>query len=52
MKIKIYTDREKTNAIYEMELNDYLIMVNNELIKDHWQVIQYGDIEIRRESEE
>ena len=52
MKIKIYTDKEKTNAIYDMELTDYLIIVNNELFKDHWQVIEYGDIEIRKESQE
>ncbi len=50
MKIKIYTDLEKTNAIYDMELADYLIIVNNELFKDRWQVIEYGDIEITKEA--
>jgi hypothetical protein len=48
MKIKIYTDVEKTNAIYDMELADYLIIVNNELFKDHWQVIEYGDLVITK----
>jgi hypothetical protein len=52
MKIKIYTDKEKTNAIYDMDLHDYLIIVNNELFKDHWQVIQYDDVEIRRAEEQ
>jgi len=52
MKIKIYTDVEKTNAIYNMELADYLIIVNNELFKTHWQVIEYGDIEITRKPAE
>lgn len=52
MNIKIYTDKEKTTAIYDMPLADYLIVVNNELIKDHWQVIEYGDFEIRKESQE
>ena len=52
MKIKIYTDLEKTQAIYDMELADYLIIVNNELFKEHWQVIEYGDIEITRKPAE
>jgi hypothetical protein len=52
MKIKIYLDKEKTNAIYDMELADYLIIVNNELFKDHWQVIELGDIEITRKPAE
>ena len=52
MKIKIYTDKEKTQAIYDMELADYLIIVNNELFKEHWQVIEYGDIEITRKPAE
>jgi hypothetical protein len=52
MKIKIYTDKEKTNAIYDMELADYLIIVNNELFKEHWQVIEYGDIVITRKPAE
>jgi hypothetical protein len=52
MKIKIYLDKEKTKAIYDMELADYLIIVNNELFKDHWQVIEFGDTEIRREGKE
>jgi hypothetical protein len=52
MKIKIYTDVEKTTTIYDMELADYLVIVNNELFKDHWQVIEYGDIEITRKPAE
>ena len=48
MKIKIYTDKEKTNAIYDMELANYLIIVNNELFKEHWQVIEYGDLVITK----
>ena len=46
MKIKIYTDKEKTNVIYYMDLADYLVIVNNEMFKDHWQVIELDDIEI------
>ncbi len=52
MKIKIYTDLEKTTTIYDMELADYLVIVNNELFKDQWQVIEYGDIEITRKPAE
>ena len=52
MKIKIYTDLEKTQAIYDMELENYLIIVNNELFKDHWQVIEYGDLVITRKTPE
>lgn len=52
MMIKIYTDREKTQVLHDMPLADYLIMVNNELFKDHWQVIEYGDVEIRKEAQE
>jgi hypothetical protein len=52
MKIKIYTDVEKTNAIYDMALEDYLVIVNNEMFKDHWQVIEYGDIVITRKPAE
>jgi hypothetical protein len=52
MKIKIYTDKEKTKTIYDMELADYLIIVNNELFKEHWQVIELGDIEITRKPAE
>jgi hypothetical protein len=52
MKIKIYLDKEKTNAIYDMELADYLIIVNNELFKDHWQVIEFGETEITRKPAE
>ena len=48
MKIKIYTDLAKTNAIYDMELADYLIITANELWKEHWQVIEYGDIVITK----
>jgi hypothetical protein len=52
MKIKIYLDKEKTNAVYDMELADYLVIVNNELFKEHWQVIECGDIEITRKAAE
>ena len=52
MKIKIYTDLEKTQAIYDTELADYLVIVNNELFKEHWQVIEYGDLEITRKPAE
>jgi hypothetical protein len=52
MKIKIYLDKEKTNAIYDMDLADYLVIVNNELFKEHWQVIEFGDVEIHRKAAE
>jgi hypothetical protein len=52
MKIKIYTDLEKTNAIYDMELSDYLLITANELWGKHWQVIEYGDLEIKKETRE
>ena len=52
MKITIYTDKEKTQKIYDMELADYLIIVNNELFKDHWQVIEFGDAVITRKAAE
>lgn len=52
MKITIYTDKEKTQKIYDMDLADYLIIVNNTLFKDHWQVIEYGDVVISRNPEE
>ena len=52
MKIKVYLDKEKTNAIYDMELADYLVIVNNELFKDHWQVIEFGETEITRKPAE
>ena len=52
MNIKIYTDKEKTNAIYDMPLAEYLIIVNNELFKDHWQVIEFGDTTISKDSAE
>jgi hypothetical protein len=48
MKIKIYIDKEKTKTIYDMPLSDYLIIVNNELFKEHWQVIEYGDVVITK----
>ena len=51
MKITIYTDKEKTQKIYDMELADYLIIVNNEMFKDHWQVIEFGDAVITRKPE-
>jgi hypothetical protein len=52
MKIKIYLDKEKTNPIYDMELSDYLVIVNNELFKEHWQVIEVGDTIITKEQSE
>jgi hypothetical protein len=52
MKIKIYLDKEKTNAIYDMDLADYLVIVNNELFKEHWQVIEFGETEINRKPAE
>ena len=52
MKIKVYTDKEKTTAIYDMELADYLLITANELWGAHWSVIEFGDIVIRKESQE
>jgi hypothetical protein len=52
MNIKVYIDKEKTQAIYDMELHDYLIITANELWGKHWQVIEYGDVEITREAAE
>jgi hypothetical protein len=52
MKIKIYLDKEKTNAIYDMELADYLLITANELWGAHWQVIEFGDVEIKKEAAE
>jgi len=52
MKIIIYTDKEKTQKIYDMELADYLLITANELWGAHWQVIEYGDIEIKKEATE
>ena len=52
MKITIYTNKEKTEKIYDMELADYLIITANELWKEHWQVIEYGDIVIKKEAAE
>ena len=49
MKIKIYTDKEKTTAIYDMELADYLLITANELWGKHWQVIEFGDVVITKE---
>ena len=49
MMIKIYTDQEKTEVLYDMPLADYLIMVNNEMFDGHWRVIENGDVEIRKE---
>lgn len=48
MKIVIYTDLAKTQKIYDMELADYLIITANELWKEHWQVIEYGDVVITK----
>jgi hypothetical protein len=50
MKITIYTDKEKTQKIYDMELSDYLLITANELWKQHWQVIEYGGTEIKKTS--
>ena len=52
MKIKIYTDKEKTQTIYDMELADYLLITANELWGKHWQVIEFGDIEIAKKDPE
>lgn len=52
MNIKIYSDKQRTQLLYDMPLADYLIIVNNELVKDHWQCIEYGDIEILKESQQ
>ena len=48
MKITIYKDLEKTEKLYDMELSDYLLITANELFKDHWAVIELGDIEIKK----
>lgn len=48
MKIKIYLDTAKTQPIYDMELSEYLIITANELWKEHWQVIEYGDMVINK----
>ena len=52
MKIKIYTDLEKTQAIYDMELADYLLITANELWGAHWQVIEHGDLVITKKTPE
>ena len=52
MKIKIYTDLEKTQTIYDMELADYLLITANELWGAHWQVIEYGDLVITKKTPE
>jgi hypothetical protein len=52
MKITIYTNKEKTEKIYDMELADYLIITANELWGKHWQVIEYGNIVISKEAAE
>ena len=44
MKITVYTDKEKTTAIYDMELADYLLITANELWGEHWQIIEYGNM--------
>ena len=51
MKITIYTDKEKTNKIYDMELADYLLITANELWGAHWQVIEFGDVVIEKNNE-
>lgn len=52
MKITIYTNKEKTEKIYDMELADYLLITANELWGKHWQVIEFGDTEITRKAAE
>jgi hypothetical protein len=52
MKITVYTNKEKTEKIYDMELADYLLITANELWGKHWQVIEFGDIEITRKDAE
>ena len=53
MKITIYLDKEKTNSIYkDVDLTQYLIITANELWGAHWQVIEYGDVVIRKETQE
>ena len=54
MKIKIYTDVEKTKTIYDMELADYLLITANELWGNHWEVIEFelGDFKITRKPAE
>ena len=52
MKIVIYTNKEKTEKIYDMELSQYLLITANTLWGKHWQVIEYGDVEIKKEAAE
>jgi hypothetical protein len=52
MKVKIYLDKEKTQKIYDIDLYEYLIIVNNEMFKDRWQVIEIDDTEITRKAAE
>lgn len=49
MKITVYTDKERTEKLYDMELADYLLITANELWGAHWQAIEYGDITISKE---
>ena len=48
MKITVYKDLAKTEKLYDMELSDYLLITANELWGKHWQVIEYGDVEIKK----
>jgi hypothetical protein len=52
MKITVYTDKEKTQKIYDMELADYLLITANELWGKHWQVIEYGEVVISKKEQE
>jgi hypothetical protein len=52
MNIIIYSDKEKTQKLYDMPLADYLLITANELWGKHWQSIEHGDIEIRKQNEE
>ena len=52
MKITVYTNKEKTEKIYDMELSQYLLITANTLWGKHWQVIEYGDVVITKEKTE
>ena len=63
MNIIIYSDKEKTQKLYDMKLADYLLITANELWGKHWQSIEYGTrfennwlshtkTEIRKQNEE
>ena len=53
MKITIYTNKEQTKTIYQdVDLAEYIIITANELWGQNWQVIQLGDMVIRKEAAE